>query len=140
MGLHGYQKGTKEIHQIFEQGPPIIYLQDVRIPKRWKNAVKREIQRVFPHCWIYITTAQSTRKDCRDRTYVYSVLTALHSAFFPKATQMRCHHSTQMDPDTRREIDGRLSITQAQTPTGNTFQVINIYQFTAANPAGRRIG
>jgi len=42
-----------------------------------------------------------------------------------------------MDPDTCREIDGRLSITQAQTPTGNTFQVINIYQFTAANPAGQ---
>jgi len=42
-----------------------------------------------------------------------------------------------MDPDTRREIDGRLSITQAQTPTGTTFQVINIYQFTAANPAGQ---
>ena len=42
-----------------------------------------------------------------------------------------------MDPDTRSEIDGRLSITQAQTPTGITFQVINIYQVTAANPAGQ---
>ena len=57
--------------------------------------------------------------------------------FFPKVTQLRCHHSRQMDPDTRREIDGRLSITQAQTPTGITFQIINIYQFTAANPAGQ---
>jgi len=137
VGPHGYQKGKKEIHQIFEQGPPIICLQDVRIPKRRKNAVKRELQRVFPHYWIYITTAQSSRKDCRDRPYVYSVLTALHSAFFPKVTQMRCHYSRQMDPDTRREIDGRLSNTQAQTPTGTTFQVINIYQFTAANPTGQ---
>ena len=98
VGPHGYQKGKKEIHQIFEQGPPIISLQDVRIPKRRENAVKRELQRVFPHYWIYITTAQSSRKDCRDRPYVYSVLTALHSAFFPKVTQMRCHHSRQMDP------------------------------------------
>jgi len=43
VGLHGYQKGKEEIHRIFEQGPPIICLQDVRIPKRRKNAVKREL-------------------------------------------------------------------------------------------------
>jgi len=137
VGSHGYQRGKKEIHKIFEQGPPIICLQDVRIPKRRKNSVKREFQRVFPHYWICITTAQSSRTDCRDRPYVYSVLTALHSAFFPKVTQMRCHHSKQMDSDIRREIDGRLSITQAQTPTGTTFQFMNIYQFTAANPTGQ---
>ena len=137
VGPHGYQKGKEEIQRIFEQGPPIICLQDVRIPKRRKNAVKRELQRIFFHYWIYITTAQSSRKDCRDHIYVYSVLTALHSAFSPKVTQLRCHHSRQMDPNTRREIDGRLSITQAQTPTKITFQVINIYGFTAANPAGQ---
>ena len=33
VGPHGYQKSKKEIHQIFEQGPPINCLQDVRIPK-----------------------------------------------------------------------------------------------------------
>ena len=42
-----------------------------------------------------------------------------------------------MDSDIHREIDGRLSITQAQTPTGTTFQFMNIYQFTAANPMGQ---
>jgi len=42
-----------------------------------------------------------------------------------------------MDSDIRREIDGRLSITQEQTPTGTTFQFMNIYQFTAANPMGQ---
>ena len=67
VGPHGYQRGKKEIHKIFEQGPPINCLQDVRFPKRRKNSVKRELQRVFPHYWIYITTAQSSRKDCRDR-------------------------------------------------------------------------
>ena len=36
VGPHGYQRGKKEIHKIFEQGPPIICLQDVRIPKRRK--------------------------------------------------------------------------------------------------------
>jgi len=137
VGPHGYQRGKKEVHKIFEQKPPIICLQDVRIPKSRKIFVKSEIQRVFPHYWIYITTAQSSRNDCRDRPYVYSVLTALHSAFFHKVTQMRCHHSRQMDPDTRREIDGRLSITQAQTPTGTKFQFTNIYQFTAAKPTGQ---
>jgi len=84
VGPHGYKGRKKEIHKTFEQEPPIICLQDVRIPKRRKNSVKRELQRVFPHYWIYITTAQSPRKDCRDRPYVYSVLTAFHSAFFPK--------------------------------------------------------
>jgi len=97
VGPHGYQRGKKEIHQTFEQGPPIICLQDVRIPKRRKNSVKRDLQRVFPHYWIYITTAQSPKKDRRDRTYVYSVLTALHSAFFHKVTQMHCNHSKQME-------------------------------------------
>jgi len=42
-----------------------------------------------------------------------------------------------MDLNTRREIDSRLSITQAQTPTGTAFQFMNIYQFTAANPTGQ---
>jgi len=66
VGPHGYKSSKKEIHKILEQGPPIICLQDVRIPKRRKNSVKRELQRLFPHYWIYITTAQSPRKDCRD--------------------------------------------------------------------------
>jgi len=42
-----------------------------------------------------------------------------------------------MDSDFRRETDSRLSITQAQTPTGTTFQFMNIYQFTAANTMGQ---
>jgi len=133
VGPHGYKGSKEEIHKIFEQGPPIICLQDVRTPKRRKNSVKRELQRVFPHYWIYITTAQSPRKECRDRPYVFSVLTALHSAFFPKVTQI----PKQMKPDIRREIDGRLSIPQEQTPTGTTFQFMNIYQFTASNHMGQ---
>jgi len=56
---------------------------------------------------------------------------------FPKVTQLCCPHSKQMTPKTRREIDGRLSITQAQTPTGITIQFMNIYQFTASNPTGQ---
>jgi len=103
----------------------------------FQKEVKRELQRMFPHYWIYITTAQSPRKDCRDRPYVFSVLTALHLAFFPEVTQIRCPHSRQTKPDIRREIDGRLSITQALTPTGTTFQFMNIYQFTASNPMGQ---
>jgi len=54
----------KEIHQLFEQEPPVICLQDVRIPRRRKIYSKKELQRVFPHYWIYITTAQSPKKDC----------------------------------------------------------------------------
>ena len=42
MGPHGYKSSKEEIQRIFEQGPPIIYIQDVRIPKRRENSVKRE--------------------------------------------------------------------------------------------------
>ena len=41
VGPHGYQRGKSEIYKIFEQGPPIIYIQDARIPKKRKNSVKR---------------------------------------------------------------------------------------------------
>jgi len=138
VGPNGYKGSREEVHTIFEQGPPIICLQDVRIPKRRENSVKRELQWMFPHYWIYITTAQSPKKDCRDHPYVFSVLTALHSAFFPKTTQIRCPHSRQIKSDIRREIDGRLSITQARTPTGTTFQFMNIYQLQPPIPWGKQ--
>jgi len=41
VGPHGYKGSKEEVHKIFEQGPPIICLQDVRIPKRRKNSVNR---------------------------------------------------------------------------------------------------
>ena len=44
VGPHGYQRGKREIHKIFEQGPPIICIQDVRILKKRKNSVKRDLQ------------------------------------------------------------------------------------------------
>jgi len=134
---HGYKGSKEEMHKIFEQGPPIICLQDVRIPKRRKNSVKRELQRIFPHYWIYIITSQSQKKDSRDRSYVFSVLTALHSAFLPKVMQVRCPHPRLVKPDIRQGLDGCLSVTQARTPTGTTFQFMNIYQFTASNPMGQ---
>jgi len=37
VGPHGYKSSKMEVHNIFEQGPPIICLQDVRIPKRRKT-------------------------------------------------------------------------------------------------------
>jgi len=136
VGPHGFKGSKEEVHKFFEQGPPIICLQDVRIPKRRKNSVKREFQRIFPHYWIYITTSQSPRKDSRDWPHVFSVLTALHSAFLSKVMQVRCPHPRVMKPDIRQEIDGPLFVTQTRTPTGTTFQFMNIYQFTASNPTG----
>jgi len=35
------------------------------------------------------------------------------------------------------EIDGRISFLLGITPTGETFQFINIYQVTASNPTGQ---
>jgi hypothetical protein len=40
---HGYKSSKKEIHNIFQQLPRIICLQDVRIPKRKENSLKREL-------------------------------------------------------------------------------------------------
>jgi len=137
VGPHGYEGSKKEVHKIFEQGPPIICLQDVRIPKRRKNSVKRELQRIIPRYWIYITTSQSPRKDSREWPYVFSDLTALYSSFLPKAMQVRCRHPRQMKTEIRQEIDGRLSVIQERTPTDTTFQFMNIYQFTASNPTGQ---
>jgi len=72
VGPHGYKASKEEVLNFFEQGSPIICLQDVRIPKRRKNSVKRELQRIFPHYWTYITTSQlqSPRKDSRERYLV----------------------------------------------------------------------
>jgi len=89
---HGYKGSQEAVRQIFEQGPPIICLQDVRIPKRGKRNLKRELQRIFPHYCICITTAKSSRTNSRDRPHVFSVLTALNSAFLPKVTQVPCRH------------------------------------------------
>ena len=50
---------------------------------------------------------------------------------------MHCPHIKQMESDICREIDGLFSITQVQTPTGTTFQFMNIYQFNAAIPMGQ---
>jgi len=40
VGPHGYKGSKEEIHKIFEQGPTIICLQDVRIPRRKKTLSK----------------------------------------------------------------------------------------------------
>jgi len=127
IGPHGYKGSKEEVHKIFEQGTPILCLQDVRIPKRRKNSFKRELQCIFPHYWIYITTSQSPQKDSRNRPYIFSVLTALHSSFLPKVMQVRCRHPRLMKPEILQEIDGRLSVTQGRTPKGTTFQIMNIY-------------
>jgi len=84
-----------------------------------------------------MTTAQSPRNDSRDRPCVFPVLTALHSAFLPKVTQVRCPHSRLMKADICKESDGCLSSTQARTSTATTFQFMTMYQFTAFNPAGQ---
>jgi len=124
------------VHQIFEQGPPSICLQDVRIPKRGKRNVKRELQRIFPHYWICIITAQSPRTNSKDWPYVFLVLTALHSAFLPKVTQVQCQNRRQMKPEIRMELDGRLSILLGRTPTGETFQFIT---YTNSPPQTPRV-
>jgi len=118
------------------KGPPLSAFRMYGSPKDGKMLLKENSNGCFPITGSILPRPRVPGKTV-ETDHVYSVLTALHSAFFPKVTQMRCHHSRQMDPDTRREIDRRLSITQAQTPTGTTFQFINIYQFTAANPTGQ---
>jgi len=42
-----------------------------------------------------------------------------------------------MKLEIRMELDGRLSILLGKTPTGETFQFMNIYQITASNPTGQ---
>ena len=39
VGPHGFKGSKEEIHKIFGQGPPVICLQDVRIPKRTQKKI-----------------------------------------------------------------------------------------------------
>ena len=56
-GPHGYRNSRDEIWSIFAQGNPLICLQDLRIPQKMIHAIKDELQALFLHCWIFISTA-----------------------------------------------------------------------------------
>jgi len=56
VGPHGYKGSKEEIHKMLEQGPPVICLQDVRIPKRRKNYVKSDDDDCFYYYKKYFRT------------------------------------------------------------------------------------
>jgi len=72
VGPHGYQRGKKEIQKIFEQGPPIICLQDVRTPKEGKNLLKENSNGCFPITGSILPRPRVTGKTVEtDHTYIW---------------------------------------------------------------------
>jgi len=70
VGPHGYKSSKKEIHKMFEQGPPIICLQDVRIPKSRKNK-KRTPTGVSPLLDLYNHSPESKKRLQRSTIHVF---------------------------------------------------------------------
>jgi len=143
-GPHGFGGGRDEIFALFEKGDPIICLQDLRIPKNKVDAVKSELHALFPHCWIYISTATingAGSQDERGRHYNFTTLTALDSHYFLSATHLFLHPGSSKG--SKREgaqklptAGSSISIT-FKTKNGGNLHIINLYQFTA-NDGGRQ--
>ena len=74
IGPHGY-KGSKEaVHQIFEQEPPVICLQDVRMPKRGKQNIIRELHASASSPTTgYIKPYPSAREPMSETAHICSV-------------------------------------------------------------------
>ena len=138
VGPHGFDNSRDEIMGLFEQGDPIICLQDLRISKKQVKEVKFEIQKLFPHYWVHITTAHSNGRRTQGadgKHYNFTTLTALDSHFFPSAKGFTLHPGTARGPRRKRQpiSVGRLQVISTKTKDGGKLNIINMYQFTAEN-------
>jgi len=138
VGPHGFRGGREEIFALFEQGDPIICLQDLQIPKRKVQATKNELHALFPHYWIFISTAirnGAGSQDHKGKHYNFTTLTAIDSHYFPSASHLSLHPGyskgsrrggSRLPPTAGRS----LSIT-TKTKNGGKLHIINLYQYTA---------
>jgi len=119
-------------------------LQDLRIPENKVNAVKSELHALFPHYWIYISTAitiGAANQDEQDRHYRFTTLTALDSHYFPPATHLSLHPGSSKGPKRggarKPPTAGRSVAINTKTKTGGSLHIINLYQFTT-NDGGQQ--
>jgi len=99
-------------------------------------AIKDELQTLFPHYWITISTAQ---EQVGTQHYNYTTLTALDSYHFPSASSPTLHPGKQLRKGAgcHSVINGRTLALETSTKSGGKFVIINLYQFTAADPTGQ---
>ena len=87
VGPHGYKQGRTEILALFEQGDPIICLQDLKIPTRLVPNIKQDLHNLFSHYWVFISTSRNATKPTegvkstqKNIHYNFTTLTALDSS------------------------------------------------------------
>jgi len=135
VGPHGFRGGREDIFALFEKGDPIICLQDLRIPENKVNAAKSELHALFPHYWIYISTATingAGSQDERGRHYTFTTLTASDS---PSATHLSLPPGSSEGSKrggARKPPTAGISIT-TKTKNGGNLHIIYLYQFTASD-------
>jgi len=119
-------------------------LQDLRILENNVDAVKSELHALFPHYWIYISTAiinGAGNQDERGWHYKFTILTALDSHYFPSATHFSLNpgsfKGSRRGGAREPQTAGRSVSITTKTKNGGNLHVINLYQFTA-NDGGQQ--
>jgi len=99
--------------------------------------VKSELHALFPHYWIYVSTAISngaTNQDERGRQYRFTTLTTLDPHYFPSAAHLSLHPGSFKCPQKggarKPPTAGRLVAITTKTKNGGKLHVINLYQST----------
>jgi len=144
VGPHVFRGGREEFFALFEKGDPIICLQDLRIQENKVDVVKSELHALFPHYWIYISTATingAGSEDKRGRHYIFTTLTSLDSHYFPSATHLSlhpgCSKGSKRGGARQPPTAGRSISITTHTGNGGNLSIINLYQFTA-NDGGQQ--
>jgi len=117
-------------------------LKDLRIPPTLIPAIKDELHAQFPHYWIFISTVNKHGVTCDSlgEHYNFIALTALDSYHLPSPTSETLHPGRQQQrgKDLHPVVSGRALALSNRTKSGGKFVIINLYQFTAANPAEQK--
>jgi len=107
------------------------------------STIKDELQTQFPHYWIIISTVNTQGASCNSsgEHYNFTMLTALDSHHFPSATSETLLPGRQLrrgEKGLHLIVSGRALALTTTTKRGGKFVIINLYQFTAANPAEQK--
>jgi hypothetical protein len=134
VGPHGYDNSIQEIDQILAEDRGIVCLQDLRIPQKKIEDIKRDLEGRF-HYKFFVTTARSDNTDSQGRGYLFTTLTAIHKSILHGASSDELDLSKQ----SKGLLKGRALCIKAKLSSGMEIFVINIYQFTAGAEEKQKI-
>jgi len=102
------------------------------IPENKVKAVKSELHALFPHYWIYISTATingAGSQDERGRHFEFTILTALDSHYYPSATHLSLHPGSSKGSKRggarKPPTAGRSISITTKTKNGGNLHIIN---------------